>query len=336
VSRVDVGIYVPQLALSADQMIDRAVACERLGIDSFWLYDHLYAPGRPDVDSFEGWTLATAILARTTTLRVGHLVSCNNFRHPALLAKMAATADAISHGRVELGIGSGSYEPEHLQAGLPWGSSRERSERLDEALQIIIAMFTSSRVSFAGTHYQLNDLPSLPAPIQQPHPPIHIGGAGPLRTLPLVARYADVWNIPTYALDRIDELSRALDAECERIGRDPASIRRSIEAVLVLATEDQLDRAREVAQRRYGGPGFGLEDGGFIGPPALIVDRIGELVDAGISAFVFLPHDRASDDTLELLADQVISLVRSVQPPAKNAEVISRLSRPAPVGGPAS
>jgi alkanesulfonate monooxygenase SsuD/methylene tetrahydromethanopterin reductase-like flavin-dependent oxidoreductase (luciferase family) len=249
---------------------------------------------------------------------------------------MAATADAISHGRVELGIGSGSYEPEHLQAGLPWGSSRERSERLDEALQIIIAMFTSSRVSFAGTHYQLNDLPSLPAPIQQPHPPIHIGGAGPLRTLPLVARYADVWNIPTYALDRIDELSRALDAECERIGRDPASIRRSIEAVLVLATEDQLDRAREVAQRRYGGPGFGLEDGGFIGPPALIVDRIGELVDAGISSFVFLPHDRASDDTLELLADQVISLVRSVQPPAKNAEVISRLSRPAPVGGPAS
>jgi alkanesulfonate monooxygenase SsuD/methylene tetrahydromethanopterin reductase-like flavin-dependent oxidoreductase (luciferase family) len=127
-----------------------------------------------------------------------------------------------------------------------------------------------------------------------------------LRTLPLVAKYADVWNIPTYALDRVDELSRALDAECERIGRDPASIRRSVEAVLVLATEDRLDEARAVAERRYGGPGFGLEAGGFIGPPARIVERIGELVESGITSFIFLPHDRASDQTLELLADQVV------------------------------
>lgn len=335
-SRIDFGIYVPQLAIGADEVVDRAVACERLGIDSFWLYDHLYAPGLPDLDSYEGWILATAILASTTRIRVGHLVSCNNFRHPALLAKMAATADVISHGRVELGIGSGSYEPEHREAGLPWGSNRERAERLDEALQIITAMFTSSRVSFAGRHYQLDGLPSLPAPVQQPHPPIHIGGAGPLRTLPLVAKYADVWNIPTYALDRIEELSRSLDAECERIGRDPASIRRSVEAVLVLATDDRLEQARAVAQRRYGGPGFGLEEGGFIGPPARIVERIGELMAAGISSFVFLPHDRASDETLQLLSDQVIPLVRSVQPPAKTADVISTISRPAPVGGTAS
>jgi F420-dependent oxidoreductase-like protein len=322
VSRVEFGIYVPQLAIGADEIVDRALACERLGLDSFWLYDHLYGPGLPNVDSFEGWILATAILAKTSRIRVGHLVTCNNFRHPALLAKMAATADVLSHGRLELGLGSGSYELEHTEAGLEWGSNKERADRLDEALQIVTAMFTQPMVSFDGKHYQLKDLPSLPAPVQQPHPPIHIGGAGPLRTLPLVAKYADVWNIPTYALDRIDELSQALDTECERIGRDPATLRRSVESVLVVAPHDRLADATAKAERRYGGPGFGLAEGGFIGTPDRIVDRIGELVAVGISSFVFLTHDRAADESLELLAGDVIPLVRSVQPPARDAQVV--------------
>lgn len=300
------GIYLPQLAISFEDILDRALCCESLGYDSFWLYDHLYGPGLPDLPSLEGWTLATALLARTSRLRVGHLVNCNNFRHPALLAKMATTLDVISGGRVELGLGSGSVEQEHLEAGLPWGTIGERSERLGEALEIITRMFASPRTTFEGEHYSVRDLPNVPPPIQQPRPPIHIGGAGPLRTLPLVARYADAWNVPTYALDRIADLQRTLDEECDRIGRDPRTIRRSIESVLVVATSDQLSDAVEVARRRYGGPGFGLDAGGFVGTPDQVTARIGELVDAGFSTFVFMTHDRAKSETLELFATEVM------------------------------
>jgi alkanesulfonate monooxygenase SsuD/methylene tetrahydromethanopterin reductase-like flavin-dependent oxidoreductase (luciferase family) len=311
VTDVAFGIYVPQLALGFPEILSRAKSCEELGYDSLWLFDHLYGPGLPDVDSFEGWTLATALLAQTSRLRVGHLVLCNNFRHPALLAKMATTLDVISGGRIELGIGSGSYEPEHNEAGLPWGSARERSERLAEALEIITRMFASSRTTFEGQHYAVRDLPNLPGPVQQPRPPIHIGGAGPLRTLPLVARYADAWNVPTYALDRIPELQRTLDDECARIGRDPKTIRRSIEGVLVVAPAERLDDALAVARRRYGDAGFGLDVGGFIGTPPQVVDRIGELVEAGFSSFVFMTHDRASEETLRLFADEVMAQFRT-------------------------
>ena len=300
------GIYVPQVAMSPDDLLTRALDCERLGFSSLWLFDHLYGPGLPDVDSYEGWTLATSLLAKTSTLRIGHLVTCNNFRHPALLAKMATSLDVLSNGRLEFGIGSGSWEDEHLQAGLAWGSVRERSERLEEALEIITRMFTSPRTSYAGKHYSVSDLPNLPQPIQQPHPPIHIGGAGRKRTLPLVARFADVWNIPTYALGELEELNSALDAECERIGRDPSEISRSIEAVLATATPDKLDDAIALARKRFGVPGFGLDEGGFMGAPAEIVDRVGELRDKGFDTFVFFTHDRASTETLELVAREIL------------------------------
>jgi alkanesulfonate monooxygenase SsuD/methylene tetrahydromethanopterin reductase-like flavin-dependent oxidoreductase (luciferase family) len=307
---IDFGIYLPQVAMGFGQVLDRALECERLGFDSLWLYDHLYAPGQPGKPSLEAWTLATALLARTSRLRVGQLVLCNNFRHPALLAKMAATLDVISDGRLELGLGSGSVEEEHHQAGIAWGSARERGERLGEALEIITRMFTGPVTTWQGHHYQVRDLPSLPLPVQRPGPPVHIGGAGPKFTLPLVARYADVWNVPTYALDRVGELNSALDAECERIGRDPASIRRSIEAVLAVAPPDRLGDALALARRRYGGPGFGLEAGGFTGSPARVADRIAELAEAGFSSFVFFTHDRASTETLELFAHEVMPRFR--------------------------
>lgn len=308
--RIEFGIYLPQMAITYDKLLERALAVEALGYDSFWMYDHLTAPGLPDASSLEAWTTAAALLANTTRLRVGHLVMCNNFRHPAVLAKMATTLDHISGGRLELGLGSGSIESEHLEAGLPWGTVRERSERFGEALEIITRMFASPRSTFEGQHYSVHDLANVPGPVQDPRPPIHIGGAGPKLTLPLVARYADAWNVPTYALDRIHELNQTLDEECEKIGRDPASIRRSIESVLVVAPAEGLDEALTVAHRRFGGPGFGLEAGGFIGTPSEITDRIGELSQSGFSSFVFFTYDRAKDVTLELFAHEVMSHFR--------------------------
>jgi alkanesulfonate monooxygenase SsuD/methylene tetrahydromethanopterin reductase-like flavin-dependent oxidoreductase (luciferase family) len=308
-SDVRFGVYLPQVALDFEEMVRRAEHCERLGIDRFWIFDHLYAPGMPEAPAFEGWTLATALLARTTRLRVGHLVLCNNFRHPALLGRMATTLDVISNGRLEFGIGSGSYQAEHHEGGLPWGSFAERSERLGEALEIITRMFDGGRTTFEGRHYTVADLPNLPGPVQSPRPPIHIGGVG-ARTIALAARYADVWNLPTYGLDRVAELTGAFAAECERAGRDPAQIRRSVQGVLVVAPPERLDAAVGLARRRFGAEGFGLEAGGFIGTPAEVGERIGSLVQQGFSDFEFFLHDRGEADTLELLAAEVIAEFR--------------------------
>jgi len=304
---VDIGIYVPQLAFSFDDLLDRALLCEELGLSSFWVYDHLYAPQLPDVPALEGWTLATALLARTTRLRVGHLVLNNNFRHPALLGRMATTLDVISGGRLDIGIGSGSYEAEHHEGGFPWGPIAERTARLEEALEILTRMFAGPRTTFEGRHYQVHDLPNLPPAVQQPRPPIHIGGAGERFTLPLVARYADVWNVPTYAVGEWQRKVAVIEAECERIGRDPGTIRRSLEAVLVLAADEAaLAEATEKAERRYPGPGWGLHEAGFVGTPARLVDRIGEEVERGMSLFVFFPSDRGREETLRLLATEVM------------------------------
>jgi alkanesulfonate monooxygenase SsuD/methylene tetrahydromethanopterin reductase-like flavin-dependent oxidoreductase (luciferase family) len=304
---IDFGIYVPQLAFSYDEILLRARTIEELGYHSLWLYDHLYGPMLPDVPSLEGWTLASFLLAQTTRLRLGHLVLCNNFRHPALLAKMATSVDVCSNGRFEFGLGSGSVEEEHLQTGLPWGSFAERSERLGEALEIVTSMFAQQVTSFSGRHYELRNVPNRPLPVQSPRPPIHVGGMGPRYTLPLVARYADVWNIPTYGLADWEAKEQVLEAECAKIGRDPATIRRSHQAVLVLAADEkELATAQEKAARRYRGATWGLEAGGYVGTPEMLVERIGRSIDAGITFFVFFTHDRADPRTLELFAEQVM------------------------------
>jgi alkanesulfonate monooxygenase SsuD/methylene tetrahydromethanopterin reductase-like flavin-dependent oxidoreductase (luciferase family) len=300
------GIYVPQIAFGYDDILERARLCEELGFSSLWLFDHLYGPELPETPAYEGWTLATALLANTTTLRVGHLVLCATFRHPAVLAKMATTLDVISGGRLELGIGSGSYEPEHQRAGIEWGTFASRSALLGETLEIVTRMFAQPLTTYEGERFTLRDMPNLPAPVQQPRPPIHVGGVGERRTLPLVARYADVWTVPTYALAEIDAKRAVLDAECEKIGRDPGEIATSLEAVLVLGGDEAaLAEQLAKAERRYPSPGFGLHEGGFIGRPAQLVDHIGAHVERGVRSFVFFTSDRAGEATLRRFADEV-------------------------------
>jgi alkanesulfonate monooxygenase SsuD/methylene tetrahydromethanopterin reductase-like flavin-dependent oxidoreductase (luciferase family) len=307
-TELDVGVYVPQMGFSFADVLHRAQRCEELGIGSVWLYDHLYGPGVPNIPSLEAWTLATALLSRTERLRVGHMVLCNQFRHPAVLAKMATTLDQISDGRLELGIGSGSIEDEHVRTGLPWGSFRERSERLGETLEILTQAFAGGLIDFEGSHYTVRDMPIIPGPVQRPRPPIVVGGVGEKYTLPLVARYADVWNVATYALGDLEHKVAVLRSICADIGRDPADIVMSVEAVMALAPDQaSLPKVAEVAERRFGGPGFGLRDGGLVGTPSQIVDRIKEWESLGFGQIVLFTHDRASDETLDLLASAVIS-----------------------------
>jgi alkanesulfonate monooxygenase SsuD/methylene tetrahydromethanopterin reductase-like flavin-dependent oxidoreductase (luciferase family) len=306
-SRPEIGIYLPQMGFAFDEILHRALRCEDLGIDSLWLYDHLYGPGMPDYPSMEAWTLATALLSRTDTLRVGHMVLCNQFRHPVTLAKMATTLDQISGGRLSLGLGSGSIEDEHRRAGLPWGTFADRSEQLGETLQILHQAFDDGRIDFAGKYFTVTDMPIAPGAVQHPRPPIVVGGVGEKFTLPLVARYADVWNVPTYALGQIKEKIAALRSICDDVGRDPGTITLSIEAVMALAPDDAaLPKVRSLAEKRFGGEGFGLHDTDLIGTPAEMADRRGALVELGFGQIVLFTHDRASDQTLELLASEVI------------------------------
>jgi alkanesulfonate monooxygenase SsuD/methylene tetrahydromethanopterin reductase-like flavin-dependent oxidoreductase (luciferase family) len=306
-SGLDIGVYVPQMGFSYADMLHRAQRCEELGIGSLWLYDHLYGPGVPDISSLEAWTLATALLGRTERLRVGHMVLCNQFRHPAVLAKMATTLDQIAGGRLQLGIGSGSIEDEHRRCGLPWGPPSERSQRLAETLEILTQAFAEGVIDHSGRHYQVQRMPIVPGPVQQPRPPLIVGGVGEKYTLPLVARYADVWNVPTYALGELEHKASVLRSLCAEIGRDPAEIVLSVEAVMALAPDDaSLAEVRALAERRFGVPEFGLHEGGLVGTPARIVDRIEELRALGFGQIVLFTHDRASDQTLDLLASEVL------------------------------
>lgn len=307
-SKPEIGVFLPQLGFSFEDMLHRATRCDELGIDSIWLYDHLYGPGAPDYPSLEAWTLATALLSRTGRIRVGHMVLCNQFRHPAVLAKMATTLDQISAGRLQLGIGSGSLEDEHARNGLEWGSFAQRSARLGETLEILHQAFANERIDFEGQHFRVRNMPIKPGPAQLPRPPIIVGGAGEKYTLPLVARYADVWNVPTYALGELEHKISVLRSICEDIDRDPDTIVLSIEAVMALAPDDaSLPSVRQLAEKRFGIPAFGLHEGGLIGTPSAIVDRLGELADLGFGQIVLFTHDRGSDETLELLASQVIA-----------------------------
>jgi F420-dependent oxidoreductase-like protein len=188
-----------------------------------WAFDHLY-PWRADAAEacLEGWTLLAALAAETHRLRLGLMVTSHWYRHPALLAKMAATVDHISGGRLELGVGAGGDPAEARAFGVPLPDVAERIERLEEGCQVVRRLLTGQRVSFAGRYYRLEDAVCAPAPLQQPVP-LTIGGRGP-RLLRVVARWADVWNFPGGSADQLGRTLATLRATCAEVGRDPREV----------------------------------------------------------------------------------------------------------------
>jgi alkanesulfonate monooxygenase SsuD/methylene tetrahydromethanopterin reductase-like flavin-dependent oxidoreductase (luciferase family) len=308
---VEIGVYLPQVGFTWEELRARVVACDRLGIGAVWFMDHLHPPGLPRVPAFEAWTTASALATVTERVRLGHLVLCNAFRHPALLAKMAVTLDHASGGRLNLGLGSGSYAPELAAIGLDVETDRRRAERLGEALAVLRLLFAEEAPSFTGRYYRLAEAPSLPRPLQRPHPPIHVGGAGERRTLPIVARHADVWNCPTYALAALPQKLEVLHRECAAIGRDPTTLGVTEEAVCALVAQRAAVAAvRAAAARRFAGPGWGFAEGGYCGTPEDVIRRIEERVRLGVRGFIFFLHDRGEPETLRLLADEVVPAVR--------------------------
>src|SRR5438128_7445171 len=217
-----VGIADPVQAY--ETMTRVALEAEELGFDSIWLYDHCHTVPVPSQEvTFECWTSTAALARDTKRVRIGQMVTCNSYRNPALLAKMASTVDALSHGRLDLGIGAGWYEHEYRAYGYPYPETAERLKRLREALQIILAMWTQEEATFEGTYYQVKGAINQPKGVQKPHIPILIGGGGEKVTLRLVARYGDACNV-LGELETIKHKLAVLKEHCETLGRDYATI----------------------------------------------------------------------------------------------------------------
>jgi alkanesulfonate monooxygenase SsuD/methylene tetrahydromethanopterin reductase-like flavin-dependent oxidoreductase (luciferase family) len=263
---------------------------EDLGFHSIWLMDHLASPAAPEHDTLEGWTLAAALAARTSTVRLGHLVTANPFRHPAVLAKMAATVDVISGGRLELGLGWGSVNAELTAFGLGDATAVVRAAQLAEALEVVELMFAGESFAFDGSHYRLRGAIGRPRPVHG-RVPVHIGGGGPRLTMPIVARYADWWNCPSYAVTRLDEL-RPL------AGAARVSVQHPVGLAASTAARAEVEA---LLTRRFGAWG-----GLVCGTPDEVIAALARERGAGVELFILQFFDFATTETLELFAREVI------------------------------
>ncbi len=268
---------------------------------SLYHADHFVPPNSPREDepltAYEGYSLIAAAAAITERLRLGHLVLGNTYRNPALVAKMAGTIDQVSHGRFTLGIGAAWFTREHEAYGWTFPEMRERSDRLEEAAQLIRQLFTADGpVTFEGQYYRLDDAPLSPNGVQQPNIPILIGGTGPTRTLRTLAMYGDVFNLDGFArrgmsIELLDEKWSALERHCERLGRDIGEIRKTI----LMPTKLTDDQTEADAFVELIGPRT------VAGSTSYIVDRIGEFVEAGVDEIMFgrIPNDPAEFQRFE-------------------------------------
>jgi F420-dependent oxidoreductase-like protein len=286
---------------------------EREGFDHAWTFDH-FIPifSNPLGPCLEGWTTLTALMAQVPRLRAGTLVTGNSYRHPALLANMAAALDVITGGRLEMGIGAGWWEMEYRAYGFDFPPVAQRIHALEESVQIMKALWTEPRVNFAGRHYTITDALCEPKPVQKPHIPLWVGGAGPKLTLRVVARHADGWN--TFLAPREDYqlLLGALERHCEKAGRDPAVIRKSLAAPLVIDTDPgKLDaKLGNVARQRNTTP-EAVRTRTLVGTPADIAAQLLGLADQGVDHVILSVRAPYPDDDLVLFAREVIPRVRA-------------------------
>jgi F420-dependent oxidoreductase-like protein len=248
-----------------------------------WLFDHFAPIGGLDLDGpcLEGWTLLAAYAAETERIRLGLMVTGNTYRHPAVLAKIAATVDLVSGGRLDFGVGAGWNEYEHASMGIPLYAPGERIRRFGEACEIWRRLFTEPTVDFDGRYYQLKEARCEPKPVQKPYPPFVIGGSGEQLTLRIVARYADVWNFAGGPVETFKHKQDVLAEHCAAVERDPAEIVRSVQ---IAVNYDDL-------------PGT--------------ADRLQSYVDAGATHLILNLRYPYPDGIVARLAEEVVPRVRA-------------------------
>jgi F420-dependent oxidoreductase-like protein len=303
----------PQQGATYEQLLAVAQAAERLGFDAFFRSDHYQriGEGDPGPGSTDAWMTLGAIARETSTIRLGTLVTPATFRFPGPLAIQVAQADAMSGGRIELGLGAGWYDAEHAAYAIPFPAVKDRFEMLEEQLEIVTGLWATPNAetfSFAGKHYNVVDSPALPKPAQQPRPPIILGGFGTKKTPRLAARFADEFNMPFAPVSYFSEGCDHIRAACDAIGRDPATMRLTA-AVVVAVGETAAD-----VERRAIASGQDPETGraiAAIGTPAQVVDRILEFEKAGAEAVYLQYHTLDEPEHLELIAAEVLAQVAS-------------------------
>jgi F420-dependent oxidoreductase-like protein len=280
---------------------------ERLGYDSFWVMDHFHqiqGVGQANEPMFEGWTTLGVIAGFTSKIRLGTLVTGNIYRHPSVLAKIGATLDVLSKGRLFMGIGAGWNEEESKAYGIRFPTTKERFRRLEEAVQIIRLMWTEEKASFNGQFYKIHDAYCNPKPIQKPHPPIMIGGSGERETLKLVAKYADACNL-FGSSDTIRKKLEVLREHCKTVGRDYNSILKTRLGV-VLMDKDKAALEKRISERLKGMPDEMRREFAMIGTPEEVRRQVESFRDVGIEYFITsFEWDRELQD-VEQFASQVM------------------------------
>ena len=325
---MDVGLALPQYDFSIpgesplrwETLLDWAERAERLGFGSVWLSDHLFLDisryGAPPGDHgcFDALVTLAAIARRTTTVRLGTLTLCAPLRPATVLAKALATLDVVCGGRLTVGLGAGWYEPELVAAGLALEPAGKRLARLAEAVQVVRGMFGGGPFSFDGTYERADKARCQPRPVQRPAPPIWVGGKGE-KLIELAGRHADGWNTAwIWAHDAWAARAKLLDAACERAGRDPASVTRSV-GLYALAGEDEADLARRYRRLQELSPTGVLDrtdlsewrTGRLVGTVGQVNEQVQRWRDLGVTSLVLtagaVPFALAAGDDVELLAE---------------------------------
>ena len=311
-NKIKFGVFLPFYAVQAQKsqpeqqlkvIREIVLESEKLGYDSIWLDDHLMYNDWPILES---WTTLSALSCLTSKIRLGTMVSCNQHRNSALLAKSAATLDVISNGRLELGIGAGTQEEEHIAYGFDFPKSAIRIERLDEALDVISALWTQEKASYNGKYYTLEEAVCEPKPLQKPHPPITVGGNGE-RILKVTAKHADRFDWGFLSLVEYKLKLKNLERNCVKIGRDFAEIERSCwPAGQILLAEDKKELTEKVMQRKPANVSFeDFKKSTLAITPDDCRESLQGYIDLGVTYFMLFFADLPQLDSLRLFSQAI-------------------------------
>ncbi|MCA9848301.1 MAG: LLM class F420-dependent oxidoreductase [Dehalococcoidia bacterium] len=318
---MDLGVMIEgQEGLNWDRWRRIIRTTEDLGFESLFRSDHFFSLSGPhDRDALETFISFVLVAEESSRISFGPLVSSMTFRHPSLLARMAAQIDLLSGGRFILGMGAGWNVPEHEAFGLPFPPVRERMDRLEEGIQVVRALWGDGPVSFDGRYYQLKDAECFPKPAQSPAP-ILVGGSGEKRTLRIVAKYADEWNAVGQTIEGYQHKNEVLLGHCDAVGRDASTIRRSMMCGFVIGRDEDGVRAHlarigeALPMLTRGNPDEVLEGvrnrGWLVGTTSEVVEQIKQREELGIQRIMLQHHAQADFDTLELIAKDVLPQVQ--------------------------
>lgn len=319
-NKIKFGVFLPFYAFKTgeknitspfDRVRDVALECEKMGYDSIWLDDHLMF-GRYSL--FECWTTLSALSAITSEIRLGTMVLCTSFRNPAVLAKMAATLDVISNGRLELGIGSGVQGDEHEAYGIPFLKPRTRIERMKESIEIMKKMWTEGKASYKGKYYTISEAVCEPKPVQKPHPPIIIGGSGEKLMLKVTAQHANRYDwgcVPSF--EHYKHKLNVLESYCKILGRDFNEIEKSgwlSGQIFMVSDEKKLDKKiTQLKPKNVSRKDFKKLN--FVATPDRCRQEIERFTRLGVTYFMLFFGDLPDVSSLRLFAEKVVKKTKT-------------------------